>query len=47
MDKAQKPGDSECYTPSSETFRIYLDVDDQYVVFIEPLALSFCVINKV
>jgi hypothetical protein len=25
MEKAQKPSNSECYTPSSEPFRIYLD----------------------
>jgi hypothetical protein len=24
MDKVQKPSNSECYTPSSEPFRIYL-----------------------
>jgi hypothetical protein len=26
MDKVQKPSDSESYTPSSEPFRIYLEV---------------------
>jgi hypothetical protein len=25
MDKVQKPSNSECYTPSSEPFRIYLN----------------------
>jgi hypothetical protein len=26
MDSVQKPSNSECYTPSSEPFRIYLHV---------------------
>jgi hypothetical protein len=25
MDKSQKPNDSECYTPASEPFTIYLE----------------------
>jgi hypothetical protein len=29
MDEVQKPSDSECYTPSSEPFRIYLNLQSR------------------
>jgi hypothetical protein len=29
MDKVHKPSDPECYTPSSESFRIYLQLVDK------------------
>lgn len=33
MDKIQKSGNSECYTPSSEAYGIYLQSDVHYVGF--------------
>jgi hypothetical protein len=31
MDEVHKPGNSECYAPSSEPFRIYMALRNQFV----------------
>jgi hypothetical protein len=38
MDKVQKPSNSECYTPSSEHFRLYMSFVFVALITFEPLA---------